>query len=50
MRPDAEENEEEGEAVDQVEEGETCNDAVDQVGEESRGEDGVFFDQLGEIV
>ena len=47
---DAEDGEVEGEAVDEPEEGLDDADAVYESPEEFGGEDGVFFDELGEIV
>ncbi len=46
----AEEGEEDGEAVDEGEENLNGDDGVDEAGEEFAREDGVLFDQFGEVV
>lgn len=50
MAGDAEGGEEEGEAIDCGEEDLGGDDAVDEAGEEFAREDGVLFDELGEVV
>ena len=50
MAEDAEEGQEEWEAIDEEEQEMDGDDGVDELGEKPFGEDGMLFDQLGEVV
>lgn len=50
MRCDAQDGQEQGEAIYEPEERLDPDDGVDEIAEEASGEDGVFLDELGEVV